>query len=84
MSEKIYINGQEYELTPGYSQWHIEKGVTGKHHGLSYCEACDYVPPKVGIYENGYLEPLYYQQILTAYCPNCGRRMRNGNDSSKV
>lgn len=82
MINTIYVNGQEYELAPGYSRWHIEKGVTGKHHGLSYCEACDYVPPKVGVYENGYLEPIYHKQLLTPYCPNCGRRMRN-NDYEK-
>ena len=77
MIEKIYVDGQVYELAPGYSQWHIESGVIGKHSGLSYCEACDFIPPKVGVYKQGYLDPIYHKQLLTPYCPNCGRRMRN-------
>lgn len=76
----IHVDGQTFELAPGVSRWHIETGVDGKFHGLSYCEACEYIPPKVAEYKIGYLDPIDYRQTFTRYCPNCGRRMSNSDD----
>ena len=50
------------------SRWHIDKGVVGKHHGLSYCEGCDYVPPHKTIFNSIYLEYERGPQILSQYC----------------
>ena len=61
------------------SRWHIDKGVVGKHHGLSYCEGCDYVPPHKTIFNSIYLEYERGPQILSQYCPRCGSYMINVN-----
>lgn len=60
------------------SKWHIEKGVTGKHSGLSYCEACDFVPYKKPEFNAQYCEYTLGKQFLSLYCPNCGALMENG------
>ena len=76
----IHVDGQTFELAPGVSRWHIETGVDGKFHGLSYCEACDYVPPHIVEFDSRYLEDRRGPQLLSRYCPNCGRRMSNSDD----
>ena len=60
------------------SRWHIDPGVRGKHSGLSYCEACDYVPYRKAEFNSRSLEHTRGNQILSPYCPNCGARMENG------
>jgi len=61
-----------------FSKWHIDKGIIGKHSGASYCEACDYVPRCVVEYDVIWGNYTRGPQLLTPYCPNCGRRMING------
>ena len=61
-------------------RWHIDQGVVGKYHGLSYCENCDYVPPRAPRLNKITCEIEIGNQQLTLYCPNCGRRMINGKE----
>ena len=73
------INGLNIEMEiVGHSYWVIDKGVKGKKHGLSYCKACEYVPPHVVRFDPVMCEEQRGEQPLSPYCPNCGRRMRNG------
>ena len=60
------------------SKWHIEKGVTGKHSGLSYCENCDFVPCREAEFNSRDCRYTVGKQFLSLYCPNCGAKMTNG------
>ena len=63
---------------PNISKWHIDEGVVGKHNGLSYCEACDFVPYRKWNFDSRYGEYFMGEQFLSLYCPNCGAWMING------
>lgn len=49
-----------------------------RYNGFICCRACHYISPKVMIYDAAWGK-WKEEQLLSNYCPNCGRHMKKEN-----
>lgn len=67
----LNLKKEIYELKaqlPKEGEWITTR--TEYHDGEIYCSICDHDAPTEGD----------YRQVKTKYCPNCGAKMKGGND----